>query len=382
MNILYITWNKYQLSAIQNAFLSLGHNTVLFSNPPRNYRIDPRIKKEIVSIIGEQHIHFLFSSDFYPIIAEICHSLELPYISWCHECPAPALYSKTVLYPENHVCLFDSFLYQEMIELGVKHAYYVPLAFSKECNDTISSPRTVKSDLTFIGSLCNSSDIFQENVSKLSEKASGFLYGLISAQSIIYGQYILRQSLNPILTELKNKISFPLQPKGLDSYTQAFADYYLTKLVTQKERIMILSHIASSFKFQKPTYYITGNTRFTQLPFEYYTDIPFNTDMYKNSNIIINLTKRSVFSGIPKQIYNIWGNGNFVLSNFQNDFSLVFSDIDIPYFSDQEDLDNKIDYYLSHVQERKELTETIQNEILEHHTVFQRIQLILSMVFL
>lgn len=383
MKLLYIIWDNYQQTEIQNAFNDLGHTTVLFSTKPRNPRIDPKIKREIISIIKEQHIHFLFSTDYFPIIADVCHSLELPYISWCYNSPSPYLYSNTILYPENHICIFDSFIYQDIKKLGASHVYYVPLAFSSQKIHTTFPKKTKNTSLSFIGSLCTSSDVFQNNLAKLSEKCTGFIFGLIQAQKNIYGDYFLRQTLSPILEELQNQIPLPLLPNGLDSYEQVFADFYLTKLVTRNERMELLTHIFNGFKNEKPLFYIANADKINPntIPFDIYPIPEKDTDFFSNTTININLTKRSVFSGVPQQIYNIFGSGGFVLSNFQNDLSLVFQEVEIPFFTDLEDLNYKIDYFLSHSKERAELTHAIQNEINECHTVFHRIQTILRIIF-
>lgn len=52
-------------------------------------------------------------------------------------------------------------------------------------------------------------------------------------------------------------------------------------------------------------------------PIDYYNEMPY---VFNNSRINLNITLRSIKSGIPLRAMDICGAGGFLLSNYQADF--------------------------------------------------------------
>lgn len=73
----------------------------------------------------------------------------------------------------------------------------------------------------------------------------------------------------------------------------------------------------------------------------------------------------------------IMASGGFLLTNFQADLLQHFTpDEDFVYFESENDLLNKIDYYLSHENERKQIAESGHKKISKNHnhkTIFEKI---------
>ena len=87
------------------------------------------------------------------------------------------------------------------------------------------------------------------------------------------------------------------------------------------------------------------------------------------SKINLNITLKSIQSGIPLRAMDIMGAGGFLLTNFQADFLDYFTpEEDFVYYNDTEDLLNKIEYYLSHDKERKEIAENGHRKVKENHS--------------
>ena len=79
---------------------------------------------------------------------------------------------------------------------------------------------------------------------------------------------------------------------------------------------------------------------------DYYSEMPL---IFHNSKINLNITLRSIQSGIPLRCMDIMGAGGFLLTNFQADLLDYFiPDEDFVYYEDQNDLIKKVDYYLEH----------------------------------
>ena len=103
-------------------------------------------------------------------------------------------------------------------------------------------------------------------------------------------------------------------------------------------------------------------------PVDYYEEMPY---VFANSKINLNITLRSIKSGIPLRAMDIMGAGGFLLTNFQSDFLDYFvPGEDFVYYDSQEDLLNKIDYFLSHEKEREEISKNGQERVRNEHNYF------------
>lgn len=70
----------------------------------------------------------------------------------------------------------------------------------------------------------------------------------------------------------------------------------------------------------------------------------------------MNFTSKPIRSGLPLRIWDIMSAGGFVLTNFQIEIPEYFEiGKEIETFSSQEELLDKITYYLEHEEERKQI---------------------------
>ena len=104
--------------------------------------------------------------------------------------------------------------------------------------------------------------------------------------------------------------------------------------------------------------------------------------VFKNSAINLNISLRSIRSGIPLRCFDIMGCGGFLLSNYQGDFYEHFvPGEDLVLFESQEDFLNKCDYYLKHDNERRQIAANGYGKVKEFHTYEVRLKEIFEVVF-
>lgn len=109
---------------------------------------------------------------------------------------------------------------------------------------------------------------------------------------------------------------------------------------------------------------------------DYYEVMPH---VFKQSKINLNITLRSIQSGMPLRAWDIMGAGGFLLSNYQADFFDFFTPgEDFDYFDGAEDLLSKIEYYLSHEKERMEIARNAYQKVAEAHTYRHRLSAMLQ----
>jgi len=76
------------------------------------------------------------------------------------------------------------------------------------------------------------------------------------------------------------------------------------------------------------------------------------------------------------------GAGGFLLSNYQADFLDYFiPDEDFVYYESEEDLCEKVEYYLSHEAKRKEIAHNGHEKVKQNHSFEKFFEHIFSIVF-
>ena len=88
--------------------------------------------------------------------------------------------------------------------------------------------------------------------------------------------------------------------------------------------------------------------------------------VFHYSKININLTLKSIKTGIPLRVLDIMAAGGFVITNYQEDLFRHFTpDEDFVFYQDENDLINKIQYYLEHEEERKQIAQNGHKKVRE-----------------
>lgn len=96
---------------------------------------------------------------------------------------------------------------------------------------------------------------------------------------------------------------------------------------------------------------------------DYQTQMPL---VFAGSRINLNISLRSIHSGIPLRVLDIMACGGFVLSNWQREISEYFREgTEIVTFDSLEDCLDKIEYYLSHEEERRQIAANGQKKVQE-----------------
>ena len=133
------------------------------------------------------------------------------------------------------------------------------------------------------------------------------------------------------------------------------AHLYLGNKVTEQERLRLLGLVSTYFKLDLYT-----GSDIASLPnvnarglAKSMTEMP---KIFHLSKINLNFTSKPIRSGLPLRIWDIMSAGGFVLTNFQTEIPEYFEiGKEIETFSSQEELLDKITYYLEHEEERKQI---------------------------
>ena len=88
--------------------------------------------------------------------------------------------------------------------------------------------------------------------------------------------------------------------------------------------------------------------------------------VFAASRINLNLTLRSIHSGIPLRVLDCMACGGFVLTNWQPEIEDIFCEgEDIVTFKSLQECMDKTAYYLQHEEERQRIAAAGQNKVRE-----------------
>jgi|UniRef100_UPI004025B51C spore maturation protein CgeB len=381
MNILFLDWPCFGRTDFLNFFSERHDSVTLFSHADYELRKSDSFLAALYSVLENQQFDFCFSYNFFPLMATACHKCNIKYISFVYDSPQVKLYSYTVTYPTNYIFLFDSSLVTQFQKEGLSRFYYMPLPVNADrIHSLLQKPydsARLSADVSFVGSLYNENHNLYDSLQGISSYTKGYLDAIMQAQSHVYGYNFLEECLTPAITaELQNAVHYQKNPDGVESLSFIFSDYYLCRKLTSMERINILTDVASHFPlkiFTPNNNYVIPNASNMGVA-DYLTETPY---IFHDSKINLNITLRSIKSGIPLRCMEIMSCGGFLLTNFQSDFFKHFvAGEDFVYFESNDDMLQKIDYYLTHEKERTSIAESGYQKVIKNHsyeTIFQQI---------
>ena len=352
---------------------------------------DDVFEKEFDDGIDGRAFDCVFTFNYSPVVSNNCNKRSVPYISIVYDSPQILLYSYTIINPCNYVFIFDKIQYMELSNEGIKTVYYAPLAVNTERlkrmfkNEDIAKSQSYAGDISFIGSMYNEKHNLYERLNGINDYTKGYLDAIMKAQRSIYGYFFLEDMLKGDVLDEMMRV-YPVRPNrdGVETAQYVYANYFLARRMATDERMDILSRLGRELgKQNKVNLYtpdssvkfINVNNRGTV---DYYNEMPY---VFRNSNINLNVTLRSIKSGIPLRCMDICGAGG-LLSNYQEDLYDVFvPGEDMIIYDSIDDLINKCKYYLSHDTERRQIAQNGFGKIEEKHTYDIRFEEIFNIVF-
>ena len=240
--------------------------------------------------------------------------------------------------------------------------------------------KRVSSDISLVGALYTESNNFYDEMHSLSDYTKGYLSSLMSVQSTLYGVDIIEKSLtDEIIKDMESAYKCTGNVDGVESKAYIYANYVLARKLTAIERANYLFQIGNNFKDKSVKLFTldesTNISNVTNMGIaDYYSEMPY---VFANSKINLNISLRSIHSGIPLRAMDILGNGGFLLTNYQSDFLNHFEpDVDFVYYDSPEDMLAKIDFYLKNEDIRKTIAISGHKKVIENHnfkTIFTQI---------
>ncbi|MDE6568635.1 MAG: glycosyltransferase [Lachnospiraceae bacterium] len=360
--ILLYDWGSNSQSDLQDALNVIDCNIEVYvcDLKWKSYDEDPQFTERFEEILKKEKINLCFSFNFFPLIARICAEHNLLYVSWVYDCPHNTLYSDTLKLNTNLIFTIDRLQMERFREKGVSQIYHMPLAVNVGRLDAMRAQvsqealqKNFSAEISFVGSLYE--DNFYRQISYLPPHLKGYLDGICRAQMQLYGIDLLEDVADDaLLSQLQKHVVLSVDPGYSMTYWESFCDNFLRKNISGLERVEAIGRLAE--RYQTVLYsdsYMENENVIQRGRVNYRNQMPL---VFMASALNLNLSIRSIRSGIPLRCMDIMGAGGVLFSNMQPELMEYFEEgIEWIGFGSMDELMDKAEFYL----EREDLRQQI-----------------------
>ena len=389
MNILFYRYGSICEPDIIASFKHLGFNITEDTREVYNKQLLPSdCIKGLNELLKQDTYSFIFSINFFPSVSDVCNIWGIPYLCLIVDSPVLELFSTSLANPCNKVFLFDRQLYNDFHHINPDGIFHIPLAtnvrdnYATETMASAADRARFSSDISFIGSLYSEKCLY--NQITLPEKMRGYVDGLIEAQLLVYGYNFIEECVTPELIEAFCKVRPELInfPDSMKVDTKAvIAQHIISVKVAEQERLRYLKALSEHFNVDL----YTGSDTYSMPLIHNRGFAKTNTEMpiiFHQSKINLNLTAKSIRSGLSLRIFDVLGCEGFLITNYQAELPEHFNiGEDLEAYTSLDDLMGKCEYYLSHDKDRQEIAHNGFEKVKKYHTYDIRLTQMLEISF-
>ncbi len=296
-----------------------------------------------------------FSTNFYPVIATVCHDHNLIYMAWTYDTPMNVLPCSQMEYDTNFIFLFDRIEVQKYRQLGYTRFWHMPLGVNTGKYERFLPKKEYENDIAFMGKLYKS----QINVitAGLQGELAQYVDKLVSTQRNIVDRYIVDDLISEPIIESINQ---EYKRNGYDLViNKQQLSYAIAEHVTYFDRVSILGVLGRRYDTHLYTYEAGKKEKDLLKDVHIHGPLDYNEEMpvlFKSSKINLNWSLRAAQSAIPLRALDILGCGGFLLSNAQPELMEWFEDRkEVVLFHCIEEAVELAGYYLTHEAERRQV---------------------------
>lgn len=350
--ILFYQWYSFMNPGIEKAFKQLEIQYDILYYQQTDWEEDAIFEEKIEKQIQDNVYDAVFSVNFAPVISKVCQHRGIRYISWVYDSPMHIRNIEVMKNSCNEIYMFDWGQVQEYKKLGV-NMEHLPLAVDSEIFNLPMNDEIIKkysAQISLVGKMYTTD--YPKYTSPLSTETKKLLNDMISSQRDVYNDCFIPELLTD---ELLQKINAEYAKAGLDFYIEKRElEYMMLCETTSRERTVILSLLSKHFDTHL---YTTEKLGIDNLkvhgPVDYYKQMPY---IFKLSDINLNISLKSIRTGIPLRCVDVLGCGGFLLSNYQEEI-VQYLEVgkDCEVYGSFEEMYEKAAFYTKHEELRKQI---------------------------
>ncbi len=382
MTVLFYRYNNICEPDIINTFRELGMEVVEKTVSAAEKEASAARRIELLSdTLRKIHPVFVFSINFFPILADLCSIHQTFYLCLTVDSPVLELFSKSILHPTNRIFMFDRSQYDYFHPFNPDCIFHLPLAvngkrFAKAtAGVTADDQAKYGHDVSFVGSLYTEHNPFH-TIPALPDYTAGYIDAITEASLKIYGYNFMEEILTDGIIESIRRADntlFSFSGTVKDASRYIAAHHYIGMQASETERIRTLNTLAEHFD----VHLYTGSGTACLQNVHIHGKINSFHEMPKVfflSKINLNITIRPIQTGLPLRIFDILGCGGFLMTNYQPELSEHFIiGTDLEAYGSLEELTEKCAYYLSHEEKRRQIAKNGQQKAVQNHSWQKRL---------
>ncbi len=321
----------------------------------------------------------ILTLSFYPEISAYCALNGMIYLSWVYEFPCIDLYSTTILNPCNRIFLPDPDLVDLYTRNGIPNVYYLPYAVEPDDYPNGDNEGEILYPITTVGT-----QYVQERLNALRilggclDRTKGYIDGLVEAQRAIFGAYFIEETLPSYISEdIFRAVDIHLPENSVADPAWICSQYLLLPILTRVE-VVLLNYLGAKhgalhvFCDEENIDYGTVH------PYPSRQDL---AEITSRSGINLVFPSRMEHGIALLKLFETLASGGFAITRCTRGILELFEHQNhLIMFETREELENWVEFFLNHEDERKTICKSGREWVLQNHTYEKRIAEILRVI--
>lgn len=383
MKVLYVKNEALWMPGIIFALNKMGHEILVYPESMEKFEDNEELQRQFAIVLKRENVDFVLTIWFSKEVARVTNRIGLKYATWCVDSPAFHAWVPEAEYDNCYLFYLDYQEYELKKKGGQSNAYYLPMAA-----DIIWSGQLVITDDDIKQYACNMSFVGGMYTDNLYDRSIGMFpvdmqnaFTEIIEQSAFVWDNQDRLHISQELVETVRRECPQIFPSFDVSDEYYLKRYLLGRKLTQVERTLLMDLMAQQYDihlYTRDKEIVSENVR----RFPAINLLETTPKVYYSSKINLNITLRSIASGIPARVFDVMSVGGFMLSNWQAEIPEMFvEDQEIVTYKTPEELIDKANYYLKHEDRRIRISVNGYRKVKEQHTYEHRLDKIISILF-
>lgn len=384
MNILFVRSEILQVPGTVFALVRMGHEIEIYHKSSEELEDDEETGRQLGFYLQSRKPDFVLSNVFTKEVARTTCRLEIKYAVWSVDSPAYSTWVPEAGFDNCYLFYFDYKECELKRQSGCSNVYHLPLAadivWSNQLVITDEEIKKYGCDMSFVGGLYTQNR-YDQMIELLSPKLQSALSDIMEESAFVWdGQDRLHMPpdlVRMIKQEHSELFDYPCAMP--DEYF--FRTYFMGRKLTQLERTLMMELLTQQYGihlYARNTDRVPESVR----RFPEISALKEAPKVFYSSKINLNITLRSIASGVPARVFDIMSVGGFVLSNWQEEIPELFEEgEEIVTYKTPEELIDKADYYLRHDDERIRVGVNGYRKVKERYTYEQQMDKIIAILY-
>ena len=354
MKLLFFQWHSFMNKGIERGLKELEIPYDTFFYQFNDWEKDDAFLEQFRAYLKAGAYTDVLSVNFSPLISMLCEELGIVYTAWVYDSPLHIRNLESLKNSCKRILFFDSGQAEQHLKDGV-NAMHLPLAVDTEVfriNASKWEKEDYRTDISLVGKLYQTE--YAYFTTPLQGYTKGYLEGIVNAQGKVYGGCLIPEL---ITDELLAQMNADYAKVAKDGFTMGRREleFMLACETTGRERYMALALLSAHYPVD--LYSTDVDKRLEKVRYrgyaDYYSQMPL---AFSQSKINLNISLKTIRTGIPLRAIDVLGCGGFVLSNYQEELFDYFNvGKELVVYENIEDLFYQAKYYLEHEDEREQI---------------------------